>query len=77
MSKQELVDSIARIPAFQENGAFNKDRYLRVLAYQRMTPDDFEASQQHQLLIEKVGNKIQAGDHGHRRGDREGVPQPE
>lgn len=61
ISKQELVDYISKIPAFQENGAFSKNRYLRILAYQRMTPDQFEASEKHQLLIQKVRDKIQAG----------------
>lgn len=61
VSHQDLVDSIARIPAFQVNGVFNKSRYLRVLAYQRMTADDFEAAQKHRLLVQKVVNKIQQG----------------
>ncbi|MEJ2698408.1 MAG: SurA N-terminal domain-containing protein, partial [Desulfuromonadales bacterium] len=61
ISKQELVDQIAKIPAFQENGTFSKNRYLRILAYQRMTPDQFEASEKHQLLIQKVRDKIQEG----------------
>ncbi len=61
VSGKELVDSIAGIQAFQENGVFNKDRYLQVLAYQRMTSDQFEALQRSELLINKVRENIQSG----------------
>ncbi len=60
VTKAEIVDTIASIPAFQENGVFNRDRYLEVLRYQRMTPDAFEASQRQQLLIDKTVSQIQA-----------------
>ncbi len=59
VSQQELVDSIAAIPSFQENGVFNKARYLQVLAYQRLTPEDFEASQKNQLLAAQVRDTLQ------------------
>ncbi|MEJ2199421.1 MAG: SurA N-terminal domain-containing protein [Desulfuromonadaceae bacterium] len=58
VSQQELVDYIAQAPAFQENGQFNKNRYLDVLAYQRMTPDEFEEQQRQQLLAAKVRETI-------------------
>jgi len=61
VSQEELVKSIAQIPVFQENGVFSKERYLQVLAYQRMTPDGFEAIQKRQLLTEKVRERIQEG----------------
>jgi len=61
VSKTELIDSIAKISAFQENGVFNRDRYLQVLAYQRLSADDFEAMQKNQLLVEKVRAQLQAG----------------
>jgi peptidyl-prolyl cis-trans isomerase D len=61
ISKKELVDSIAQIPAFQENGVFSKDRYLQVLSYQRLTAEDFEKMQQRQLLVEKMGDRLQEG----------------
>lgn len=59
VSRQELVDSIARVGAFQENGAFSRNRYLQVLASQRMTPEEFEEAQRRQLLVEKVRREIQ------------------
>jgi peptidyl-prolyl cis-trans isomerase D len=61
VSKTELVDSIAKISAFQENGVFNRDRYLQVLAYQRLSADDFEAMQKNQLLVTKVREQLQTG----------------
>ncbi len=61
VSKDELVKSIAEIPAFQENGSFSKSRYLQVLNYQRLTPDEFEAMQRSQLLSQKVREQMQAG----------------
>ena len=61
VSGKELVETIAQIPAFQENGTFNKERYLQVLAYQRMNSDEFEAMQRSELIINKVREQIQAG----------------
>jgi len=59
VSKQELVDSIAKYEAFQVDGKFNRDRYLKTLAYQRMSPEQFEAAQRRQLLTQKVREKLQ------------------
>lgn len=54
VSRKELVSAIAEFPRFQVNGVFSKDRYLQVLAYQRITTDYFEAMQERELLINKV-----------------------
>lgn len=66
VSDQEVIDAISKIPAFQENGAFSKARYLQVLAYQRLTPDAFEAMQKRELLVEKartqMAGEISVGD---------------
>ncbi len=61
ISGKELVDAIANIPAFQENGVFNKDRYLQVLAYQRLNSEQFEAMQRSELITTKVREQLQAG----------------
>ncbi|PNU21518.1 hypothetical protein C2E25_01245 [Geothermobacter hydrogeniphilus] len=58
VSKKELVDAIAKIPAFQENGVFSKQRYVDVLSYQRLTPDVFEEMQRNDLLVKKVGDYL-------------------
>jgi peptidyl-prolyl cis-trans isomerase D len=59
VSNQELVDSIAQYEAFQENGAFNRARYMQVLSYQRMTAEQFESAQYRQLLAQKVRDQLQ------------------
>lgn len=59
VTRDELIASIAEIAAFHEDGVFNRQRYLQVLNYQRITPDEFETSQQRQLLINKVIDDIQ------------------
>ena len=61
ISGKELVDAIANIPAFQENGVFSKDRYLQVLAYQRLSSEQFEAMQRSELITSKVREQLQAG----------------
>ena len=59
VSKKELVEAISRIPAFQVEGAFSKEQYLKVLAYERLSPEQFEDGQRRQLLIEKVRRQIE------------------
>lgn len=61
VSKDELVKSIAQYDAFKQNGVFNRARYLQVLSYQRMTPEQFETSQRRQLLTQKVRDQLQQG----------------
>ncbi len=60
VSEKELVDAIAAIPAFQDNGSFNKQRYVEVLNYQRLTPDVFEAMQTNELLVKKVSDYLRS-----------------
>ncbi|MDX2495349.1 MAG: SurA N-terminal domain-containing protein [Desulfuromusa sp.] len=59
VTQKELVDSIANYDAFQVDGKFNRDRYLEVLNYQRMDPEQFEATQRKQLLTQKVRTQLQ------------------
>ena len=61
VSKDELVAAIAQYDAFKENGVFSRKRYLQVLNYQRMTPEQFEAAQRRQLLTAKVTARLQEG----------------
>jgi peptidyl-prolyl cis-trans isomerase D len=60
VSQKELVDAIAQVDAFQVNGIFNKERYLQVLAYQRISSDEFEAIKRSELLIDKVQAHFQS-----------------
>ncbi len=59
VSKKELVEAIANVPAFMRDGAFDRDQYLKVLQYERLTPEQFEQRQRRQMLIEKVREKIE------------------
>lgn len=54
VSHKELVDAIAQEEAFHVNGVFNKERYLQVLAYQRMNSDYFEAQKHNEMMLDKV-----------------------
>lgn len=60
VSDKEMVDAIAKIPVFQQDGQFSKERYLQVLAYQRLTPEAFEMMQRRELLVEKVRDQLKA-----------------
>ncbi|MGM0415809.1 MAG: SurA N-terminal domain-containing protein [Thermodesulfobacteriota bacterium] len=59
VSKDEVVSAIAAVEAFQVDGSFDKDRYVEVLNYQRMTPKDFEEMQRRQMLVNRVRAQIQ------------------
>jgi peptidyl-prolyl cis-trans isomerase D len=59
VSRQEMIDAIAKISAFQQNGAFNKERYLQVLAAQRLTSEEFEELQRRDLLVGKMRDGLQ------------------
>jgi len=50
----ELRDSIVKIPGFQHNGNFDPTLYTRVLAQNRLTPEQFEAVQRADLMREKA-----------------------
>lgn len=61
VKKDELIAAIAKYDSFKENGVFNRARYLQVLNYQRMSPEQFESAQQRQLLTQKVRDRLQQG----------------
>lgn len=45
ISDDQLMALIQSVPVFQEEGLFDQDRYLGVLAANRLTPQEFELSQ--------------------------------
>ena len=61
VGKQEIVEAIAKISAFQTNGAFNRDQYVQVLRAQRLTADEFEMMQERELLVEKARQSLEGG----------------
>ncbi len=58
VSSEELVAAIASYPGFQVDGVFNRRRYERMLANNRMTPEAFEATQEASMLVAKVRNFV-------------------
>lgn len=58
VTKEDVSNSIAAIPAFQKNGAFNFDVYQQVLRSSRITAEDFENSQREELTIKKAKQSI-------------------
>jgi peptidyl-prolyl cis-trans isomerase D len=54
VSNQELIESITRIPAFQEQGIFDKERYRLLLSQNRLTPESFEIMQKEAILFNKL-----------------------
>ncbi len=54
VSDKEVQEAILSIPQFKTNGNFDKNRYLRLLASQRLTPMEFEEQVKDQILFEKL-----------------------
>lgn len=51
----EVYQSIMRIPAFQNNGRFDREVYLKTLLYQlKTTPKEFEDSRRKQIAMYKL-----------------------
>lgn len=58
VSNTELAQNIYRMPAFQVNGRFDRQRYIQILRRYRMTPSNFEAEQRRELLSNKLRHLI-------------------
>lgn len=50
----QLQDTIAKLPAFQEDGRFSKARYQQILASQGMTQPGFEAQMRQDLAFQQI-----------------------
>lgn len=59
VTDDELVQGIARNPAFQAAGQFNKNTYEQALRGQGLTPGEFEVRQREALVIQKLQDLIQ------------------
>ena len=58
ISKEEISQAIAAMPTFQQNGTFDFGLYQQTLKVNRITPEDFEASKQRELLLEKTRKTV-------------------
>ena len=60
---EKLMNTIARMPAFQVNGRFSKDLYTRLLRSNRITPGRFEEEQREELTIQRLFDIIRDSVH--------------
>jgi peptidyl-prolyl cis-trans isomerase D len=61
VGEQELAQAIYSIPAFQVNGAFNKNRYLQVLAQNNISDEGFRMDRSEELLLNKLRAVVLSG----------------
>jgi peptidyl-prolyl cis-trans isomerase D len=53
-SIEEVRLEIAATPAFQVDGTFREDRYQNILAYNRVSPAEYEASRGEEITVRKM-----------------------
>ena len=58
VTKEEMVDFIMTNPLFLNNGRFNQRKYRFILRRNRLTPEEFEATQKDEILIKKMENLV-------------------
>ena len=61
VSDERVRDTIASIPAFQDNGHFSQPRYEAVLKSQGMVPQVFESSLRRDLALQQVLGAVAEG----------------
>ena len=54
VSTAELRHQIQSYPSFQQDGKFDEKRYFGILSRHHLSPQDFEAQERRQLLLQKV-----------------------
>jgi peptidyl-prolyl cis-trans isomerase D len=59
----ELRDAIASSPDFQQDGRFDKERYVLLLQQNGYKPSDFEETQRRRMLAGKVQELVRSGVH--------------
>ena len=58
-TEEELSEAISRMPEFQVNGRFSKNRYLQIMRASRVTPGQFEAERSEQIAMQRLYDLIQ------------------
>ncbi len=61
VADSEVRDTIAADANFQVDGRFDKDRYLRVLRLNLLTPGQYENSQRREILVDKLATLVGGG----------------
>src|SRR3990172_7128743 len=59
-SREEVRREIAVTPAFQVDGKFSEDRYRSILAYNRVSPTEYEISKQQEITVGKMEGLLSA-----------------
>jgi len=54
VTDEELMEAIARVPEFQIDGRFSKNRYLQLLRANRINPGEFEEERRRELAVQKL-----------------------
>jgi len=54
VTPQEVASQIYSIPAFQQNGKFSREKYLTMLRYNRISPQEFESEQENAIKLAKM-----------------------
>lgn len=54
VSKEAVAEAIRSIPAFQNNGTFDYQRYSLLLAQNNLTPDQFESSRRDEIILDRL-----------------------
>lgn len=54
VSEEEILNTIADMVQFQENGGFSMEKYKTILSANRLTPHKFETNMRHDMLAEKT-----------------------
>lgn len=58
VTDEEVRDFIMNYPAFQKDGRFDRELYLRILQFNRLTPQGFESIEKENLTLEKMKRMI-------------------
>ncbi len=58
VTDEELQKSLESVPAFMENGRFSVENYKRLLAYERLTPQEFEENQRKAIFQQRLYGMI-------------------
>ncbi len=61
ISKEEVADAIRRIPAFQNNGSFDYQRYNLILAQNNLSPEQFENDRRDEIVLDKLRAVVLSG----------------
>lgn len=61
VAEKELIEAIQSIPAFQNNGVFDYQRYNQILAQNNLSPERFELDQSREMALNKLRAVVLSG----------------